>query len=85
VQAITGLRCHGGTPRTGDPLEECEARADLERELSALPGEDLILLLFTFTPDTSFAEISRMSGVPVPTLKKRIQTIRRRLRSRLLN
>ncbi len=53
---------------------------DLERALAALPDDQREALLMVTVEDFTYAEVARMTGVPIGTVMSRLSRGRRRLR-----
>jgi len=60
--------------------EDTAAGIDLERALARLPDDQREVLLMVTVEDFSYAEVARVTGVPVGTVMSRLSRGRRRLR-----
>lgn len=95
-QAALWLRRHGrdlpilevdmNTAIVDDPAQEASSRADLEDAVASLgpaggPEREVWRLLYV--EDRSVAEVARLTGVPVGTVKSRAYRVRRLLRTAL--
>jgi RNA polymerase sigma factor (sigma-70 family) len=60
--------------------EDASAGIDLERALARLPDDQREVLLMVTVEDFSYAEVARVTGVPIGTVMSRLSRGRRRLR-----
>jgi len=70
-----------------DPVSAAEARElhdTVAGALRALPPHERVATVLFYISDYSQIEISRFLGVPVTTVKKRLQSARKRLQERML-
>ena len=73
-------------PAGDDPATAATQRGDLERALATLgPADDprRTLVRLVFVEDRPLAEVARVLGVPVGTVKSRIFAVRRQLQAAL--
>lgn len=65
-----------------DPVHVDDAAAgiDLDRALARLPDDQREVLLMVTVEDFSYADVARVTGVPIGTVMSRLSRARRRLR-----
>jgi RNA polymerase sigma-70 factor (ECF subfamily) len=60
--------------------EDASIAIDLERALASLPDDQREVLLMVTVEDFTYAEVARVTGVPIGTVMSRLSRGRRRLR-----
>lgn len=86
IDACRKRRHEIGTPDTTEPSHDARAgveRLDVEATLRRLPAEARLILLLCYAEDLPYAEVARVRGVSVNTVKTQLRRAKRLMRRHL--